>query len=105
MSQSPYDVAIVGGGPAGLTAAMWLARYLRSVVLVDSGDPRNWQTRGVNGYLGLPDVTPAALRGAGRQEARRWGAALIDGCVSTITRESDEHFRLELESGAMPIDV
>lgn len=100
MSHSPYDVAIVGGGPAGLTAAMWLARYLRSVVLVDSGDPRNWQTRGVNGYLGLPDVTPAALRGAGRQEARRWGAELIDGCVSTITQESDEHFRLALESGA-----
>jgi thioredoxin reductase len=99
MSHSPYDVAIVGGGPAGLTAAMWLARYLRSVVLVDSGDPRNWQTRGVNGYLGLPDVTPAALRGAGRQEARRWGAELIDGCVSTITHESDEHFRLALESG------
>src|SRR6478672_978355 len=89
-----YDVAIVGGGPAGLTAAMWLGRYLRRVVLVDSGDPRNWQTRGINGYLGLPDVTPAALRGAGRQEARRWGAELIDGCVSTITRESDEHFRL-----------
>lgn len=100
MSHSPYDVAIVGGGPAGLTAAMWLARYLRSVVLVDSGDPRNWQTRGVNGYLGLPDVTPAALRGAGRQEARRWGAELIDGCVSTITQESDKHFRLALESGA-----
>ncbi|HEY2895969.1 MAG TPA: FAD-dependent oxidoreductase, partial [Gemmatimonadaceae bacterium] len=63
MSLPVYDVAIVGGGPAGLTAAMWLARYLRSVVLVDSGDPRNWQTRGINGYLGLPGVTPAALRG------------------------------------------
>lgn len=100
MSRSVYDVAIIGGGPAGLTAAMWLARYLRSVVLVDSGDPRNWQTRGVNGYLGLPDVTPAALRGAGRQEARRWGAELIDGCVTAVTQESDEHFRLALESGA-----
>ena len=96
---SVYDVAIVGGGPAGLTAAMWLGRYLRQVVLVDSGDPRNWQTRGVNGYLGLPDVTPAALRGAGRDEARRWGAELIDGCVESITRVSDEHFRLALESG------
>lgn len=100
MSRSVYDVAIIGGGPAGLTAAMWLARYLRSVVLVDSGDPRNWQTRGVNGYLGLPDVTPAALRGAGRKEARRWGAELIDGCVTAVTQESDEHFRLALESGA-----
>src|SRR5437868_8972591 len=100
MSSSAYDVAIVGGGPAGLTAAMWLARYLRSVVLVDSGDPRNWQTRGVNGYLGLPDVTPAALRGSGRDEARRWGAELIDGCVVTITKNGDERFHLALESGA-----
>jgi thioredoxin reductase len=97
---SAFDVAIVGGGPAGLTAAMWLGRYRRSVVLVDSGDPRNWQTRGVNGYLGLPDVTPAALRGAGRDEARRWGAELVDGCVERITREGDEHFRLTLENGA-----
>jgi thioredoxin reductase len=96
---SDYDVAIVGGGPAGLTAAMWLGRYLRRVVLVDSGDPRNWQTRGINGYLGLPAVTPAQLRGAGRDEARRWGAELIDGCVESITRVSDEHFRLALESG------
>jgi thioredoxin reductase len=101
MSLSEYDVAIVGGGPAGLTAAMWLARYLRSVVLVDSGDPRNWQTRGVNGYLGLPDVTPAALRGAGRDEARRWGAELVNGCVSTVTQEDDERFRVTLESGAI----
>ena len=79
---------------------MWLARYLRSVVLVDSGDPRNWQTRGINGYLGLPNVTPAALRGAGRDEARRWGATLIDGCVSTMYKDGDEHFRLALENGA-----
>jgi len=100
MSLPAYDVAIVGGGPAGLTAAMWLARYLRSVVLVDSGDPRNWQTRGINGYLGLPAVTPAALRGAGRDEARRWGAELRDGCVSSVTKKGDEHFHLALESGA-----
>jgi thioredoxin reductase len=96
---SVYDVAIVGGGPAGLTAAMWLGRYLRRVVLIDSGDPRNWQTRGINGYLGLPSVTPVELRGAGRDEARRWGAELIDGCVESITRLSAEHFRLALESG------
>jgi thioredoxin reductase len=99
MSLSLYDVAIVGGGPAGLTAAMWLGRYLRSVVLVDSGDPRNWQTRGINGYLGLPHVTPAALRGAGRDEARRWGAELIDGCVETAERVEQGGFRLTLEDG------
>lgn len=96
---APYDVTIVGGGPAGLTAAMWLGRYLHRVVLVDSGDPRNWQTRGVNGYLGLPDVTPAALRGAGRDEARRYGAELIDGCVESIERRKGAGFEVTLESG------
>lgn len=99
MPFNAFDVAIVGGGPAGLTAAMWLGRYLHRVVLVDSGDPRNWQTRGVNGYLGLPDVTPAALRGAGRDEARRYGAELIDGCVETIIARETNGYDLTLESG------
>ena len=99
MSFPPYDVAIVGGGPAGLTAAMWLGRYQRRVVLVDSGDPRNWQTRGINGYLGLPGVTPAALRGAGRDEARRWHAELLDGCVESVEPVEERGFRVTLENG------
>ncbi len=52
------DIGIIGGGPAGLTAAIWSARYLHSVALVDSGDPRNWETRGINGLLGLDDIQP-----------------------------------------------
>lgn len=96
---SVYDVAIIGGGPAGLTAAQWLGRYLRRVVLVDSGDPRNWLTRGINGYLGLPGVTPAALRGAGRDEARQWGAELVDGCAERVERGKAGPFRTTLENG------
>src|SRR6185436_15259554 len=61
-----YDVAVIGGGPAGLSASVWLARYLHRVILIDSGDPRNWETRGVNGYLGLPGIRPSELRGIGR---------------------------------------
>ena len=94
---APYDVAIVGGGPAGLSAAIWLGRYLRRVVLLDSGDPRNWETRGINGYLGLPDIRPAELRGAGRAECRKYGATLVDGFVTRATRESDERFVLEYD--------
>jgi thioredoxin reductase len=64
MTSNPmYDVAVVGGGPAGLSAAVWLSRYLHRVVLVDSGDPRNWETRGINGFLGHPGIRPAELRG------------------------------------------
>jgi thioredoxin reductase len=91
-----FDVAIVGGGPAGLSASIWTARYLHRVVVVDSGDPRNWETRGVNGYLGLPGVRPAELRGHGRDEARANGVTLIDALCNTIVRVSDDRFELTL---------
>jgi thioredoxin reductase len=93
------DVAIVGGGPAGLTAGIWLARYLHSVVLIDSGDPRNWATRGVNGFLGLPHIRPPELRELGRQECRRYGVELVNAIVDKVRRLGDERFVLDLESG------
>src|SRR3970040_563799 len=85
-----YDVTIVRGGPAGLTAAVFLARYLHSVVVVDSRDPRNWEARGINGYLGLHGITPPELRERGREEAARYGAVLVDGCVSTVRQEDED---------------
>lgn len=94
-----HDVAIAGGGPAGLSAAIWLSRYLHRVVLVDSGDPRNWETRGVNGYLGLPGVKPSQLRASGRDEARRYGVDLIDDCVELVARRSEQEFELTLHAG------
>jgi thioredoxin reductase (NADPH) len=94
-----YDVAIVGGGPAGLSAAVWLARYERSVVVVDSGDPRNWETRGINGFLGLPKIKPPTLREFGRDECRRYGVQLIDQEVCIARRNGDAMFELELSDG------
>ena len=95
-----YDVAIVGGGPAGLSASIWLARYLHSVVLVDSGDPRNWETRGVNGFLGHPDIRPAQLRGMGRDEARKSGVELVDAVCDLIELHDEDHFELTLADGS-----
>ena len=94
-----YEVAIVGGGPAGLTAALWCARYLHRVVVIDSGDPRNWETRGINGYLGHAGITPAELRGIGRDECRKYGATLLDGMVLTVEKNDDEDFALAIEGG------
>src|ERR1043166_480467 len=94
-----YDVAIVGGGPAGLSAALWSARYLHRTVAIDSGDPRNWETRRVNGYLGLPKVTPAELRGRGRDECRTYGVTLLDTAVVAIDAVADERFIVSLTAG------
>jgi thioredoxin reductase len=95
----PYDVAIVGGGPAGLTAALWLGRYLRRVVVIDSGDPRNWETRGVNGFPGHPRIEPAELRGMTRDECRDYGVELVDGFVARVRKRSDG---FEIEYDPMP---
>jgi thioredoxin reductase (NADPH) len=99
-----YDLAIVGGGPAGLSAAIWMSRYLHSVVLVDSGDPRNWETRGVNGFLGLPGIRPSELRARGREEARRYGALLVDDTVESVrvtAAGAGSVFSLVVHSGAV----
>jgi thioredoxin reductase len=94
-----YDVAIVGGGPAGLSASIWLARYLHRVVVVDSGDPRNWETRGVNGFLGHPDIRPSQLRAKGRDEARSNDVDLVDTVCERVTQTDAERFELELGDG------
>ena len=94
-----FDIGIVGGGPAGLSAAVWLARYLHHVVLIDSGDPRNWETRGVNGFLGLPHIRPPEIRALGRDECRRYGVHLVDAVVTRARRLDDDHFVLSLADG------
>src|SRR4051812_25249112 len=94
-----FDVAIVGGGPAGLSAAIWAGRDLHSVVLVDSGDPRNWETQKINGYLGLPDITPPEIRGRARDTCRGLGVVLVDSMVLRVEQRSDEDFLLCLQGG------
>jgi thioredoxin reductase len=96
-SRAFYDVAIIGGGPAGLSAGLWLGRYLHSVILIDSGDPRNWETRGVNGFLGHPRVRPAELRAMGRDECRKYGVRLVDGFVTRVQRVEEDCFRVEFD--------
>ena len=99
MPAERYDVAVVGGGPAGLSAALWLARYLHKVVVIDSGDPRNWETRGINGYLGHQGIRSPELRRLGRIEGEKYGAQFVSGIVETATNETGELFAICLRNG------
>lgn len=79
-----------------MSAALWLARYVHRVVVIDAGDPRNWETRGINGILGTQGIRSPELRRQGRDDARRFGAEFIDDMVSDVQNLNSERFNLTL---------
>lgn len=96
---SRYDVLIIGGGAAGLSAAQMLGRTRRSVAVVDSGSPRNSPAAGVHGFLSRDGMSPAGLLAVGREEALRYGAVIVDGEVRAATGDVREDFEVTLDDG------
>ena len=69
---APYDAVIVGGGPAGLSAALVLGRARKRVVVLDDDRPANAVSQGVGGLLGQDRVKPADLRDSGQRQLREY---------------------------------
>ena len=82
-----YDVVVVGGGAAGLSGAVALARSRRSVLVIDAGDPRNAPADHVHNFLTRDGTPPAELYAAGRDEVTRYGGRVETGRVTALTRE------------------
>jgi thioredoxin reductase len=100
-ARAAFDVAIVGGGPAGLSAAIVLGRSRRRVIVFDHGKPRNDAAHSVHCYLGQDGIAPHGLRQRGRCEARVYGVEFCDvevqtaRCLSEAGRQSG---RFELQT-------
>ena len=94
-----YDVVIVGGGAAGLGAALTLARARRSVLIIDSGEARNAPAGHVHNYLGREGTPPDELYAIGREEVVGYGAEIIPGTVTTAHKEDDGGFRVGINGG------
>lgn len=77
MDTPAYDVAILGGGAAGLSAALVLGRARRRVVVIDAGAPRNARAANMHGYLARDGMSPADLIARGRAEAARYGVEFV----------------------------
>ena len=82
-----YDVVVVGGGAAGLSGAVALARSRRSVLVVDAGDPRNAPAGHVHNFLTRDGTPPADLYAAGRDEVTRYGGRVETGRVTALSRD------------------
>ena len=82
-----YDVVVVGGGAAGLSGAVALARSRRSVLVVDAGDPRNAPAGHVHNFLTRDGTPPAELYAAGRAEVTRYGGTVETGRVTALSRD------------------
>lgn len=92
-----YDVVVVGGGPAGLSAALMLGRCRRRVLVCDDGTPRNHTSHALHGYLSRDGVPPADLNALGRAELARYGVQYRNARVISAVREGHA-FRVSLRS-------
>jgi len=87
--EETYDVVVIGGGPAGFSGAVALARSRRSVLVLDAGDPRNAPAGQVHNFLTRDGTPPAEIHALGRAEVNKYGGRVEQSRVTALRREGD----------------
>ena len=100
MTPGLRDVVIVGGGPAGLSAALILGRSCRAVLVCDTGHPRNYASHAMHGYLSRDGMPPVEFLAAARRDLARYSSVeLRDVEVTTAECRPDGRFDVTLATG------
>lgn len=94
------DVVIVGGGPAGLAAALAFGRATKQVLLCDGGIRRNAAAEHMHGFVTRDGIPPSEFRRIGREQLRPYGVTVRDASVESIDRTPDGGFDVTLADGA-----
>jgi thioredoxin reductase len=99
MAEARYEVVIVGGGPAGLSAALVLGRCRRRVLVCDAGQPRNAASHGLHGFLTRDGIKPAEFLEIARQQLGHYNTVEIRRTEVTLARSVSNDFELTLTNG------
>src|SRR5437588_6167675 len=95
-----YDAIIVGGGPAGLSAALVLGRCRRNVLVCDAGHPRNERSKAMHGFLSRDGTPPAEFLRICREELSKYPSVEIRDIEVIDAQCGDHHFSLSLRDGS-----
>jgi thioredoxin reductase len=96
---SDHDVVVIGGGAAGLSAALVLSRARRRVLVVDSGTPRNAPAAHMHGFLSRDGLPPGELLGLGRAEVQGYGGEVVKAVVTELVQCDQFRFRVLFSDG------
>lgn len=99
MNDAIYDVIIVGAGPAGLTAALYLGRAVRKVALFDNNQPRNYASQGMHGFISRDGMLPFEFRQLSRDQLATYPNIDIYDATVESGRQVEEGFEITLEDG------
>jgi thioredoxin reductase len=94
-----YDVAVIGGGAAGLSGALVLTRARRSVLVIDAGHPRNAPAAAMHGFIGRDGTPPADLLAVARREVTSYGGTLVRGTVTDVATADDGRLLVTRDDG------
>ncbi|MGW1064193.1 NAD(P)/FAD-dependent oxidoreductase [Streptomyces aureus] len=102
-SAGAYEVVVVGGGAAGLSAALVLGRARRRTLVVDEGGPRNAPAAHLQGYLTRDGMPPAEFLAAGRREVEGYGVEIVRGRVTDVVKDGAGEFEVTVGASGQTV--